>query len=421
MLEHYYVRPQTIDRIRASWIADPIESYVELVRDRGYSRSSVRTRVAVLYQFGEFAANRGASSWSELPKHIETFVAFWKQRHRRRFRSAAPDRRWIIQKPVEEMLQCVLPDFERPRQRTRLPVPFAEEAPGFFPYLRTERGLSENTIRHYLHFLRRFERHLKDAGRSDLQSLCPEVLRGFVKNTASTLSTASVASACDSVRVFLRYLHREEILDRDLSPAVERPRSYRLDRMPRSIPWTETRPLLRQIDRRSKVGKRDFAIVLLLVTYGLRAHEVATLTLEDIDWRAGILRISQRKGGHSNHYRLTPAAGDALAEYIEHARPNVQDRRIFFAMYAPLRPLQSNGISQRVSYWLKRADISVPRAGAHTLRHTVVQHLLDHDLTLQQIGDYVGHRSPNSTQIYTKVDMLRLREIAFGYGEEVLG
>lgn len=78
-------------------------------------------------------------------------------------------------------------------------------------------------------------------------------------------------------------------------------------------------------------------------------------------------------------------------------------------------------ISNRVSYWLKQADIFVPRAGAHTLRHTVVQHLLDHDFTLQQIGDYVGHRSPRSTQVYTKVDMRRLREIAVGYGEEVLG
>jgi integrase/recombinase XerD len=423
MLEHYFARPQTIDRIRASWIADPIERYVAWMHDHGYTPSTIQARVPVLVRFGDFATDRGARTWMELPEHVAPFVEFWQERHQARLRTPAPLQfsRWQIQKPVEEMLQCALPEFERPPQRARLPVPFAGEAPAFFLYLRAERGLSDSTVKHYLHYLRRFERHLMAAACRDLQALGPRLLRDFVEQVGSTLSTTSVASACDSVRGFLRYLHREEILDRDLSPAVERPRFYRQDRVPRSIPWPETRRLLKQIDRRGKVGKRDFAIVLLLVTYGLRAHEVASLTLEDVDWRAGILRISERKGGHSNHYRLTAAAGDALVDYIEHARPEIQDRRIFFNTRAPLRPLQSHVISHRVSYWLKRAGIPVPRAGAHTLRHAVVQHLLDHDFTLQQIGDYVGHRSPNSTQIYTKVDMRRLREISLGYGEEVLG
>lgn len=156
------------------------------------------------------------------------------------------------------------------------------------------------------------------------------------------------------------------------------------------------------------------------MTYGLRAREVASLTLEDVDWRTGIIRLSERKGGHSAHYRLTAAAGDALLDYLKHGRPEVEDRHIFFNVCAPLRPVQPHVISSRVAYWLKRAGISVPRAGAHTLRHTVVQHLLDHDFSLQEIGAYVGHRSPNSTQIYAKVDLRHLREIAHGYGEEAL-
>lgn len=422
MLEHYFALPRTIDRIRASWIAEPIERYVAWMRERGYARSTVQSRVPVLVRFGKFASDRGARTWKELPEHIAPFVAFWPQRHRARLRTPAPQRGdWReVQRAIEEMIQCALPEFERPSQRPRLPMPFATEAPGFFPYLRTERGLRENTVRHYLHYLRRFERHLADVGRPHLRSLSPKLLRDFIERTGNTLSMLSVASVCGSLRVFLRYLHREQILGQDLSPAVERPRLYRLDRVPRSIPWSETRRLLEQIDRRGAVGRRDFAIMLLLVTYGLRAHEVASLTLEDVDWRSGIIRISERKGGHSTHFRLTAAAGDALVDYIEHARPEVQDRHIFFNSRAPLRPLRSHVISHRASHWLQQAGISVPRAGAHTLRHAVVQHLLDHDFSLQQIGDYVGHRSPNSTQIYTKVDMRHLREIALGYGEEVL-
>ncbi len=422
MLEHYFALPRTIDRIRASWIAEPIERYVTRLRDRGYATSTVKDRVPMLIRFGEFAADRGARTWKDLPKCVAPFIAFWHQRHRARFRTPPSQQHHrYVQARIEEMIQCVVPEFERPPRRRQLPVPFAAQAPGFFPYLRTERGLSEHTVRHYLHYLRRFERHLADGGCPSLRGLSPKLLRDFIERTASSLSQVSVASACDKVRVFLRYLYREQILDRDLSPAVERPRFYRLDRVPRSIPWSETRGLLAQIDRRSVMGRRDFATVLLLVTYGLRAHEVASLRLEDIDWRACILRIPERKGGHSTHYRLTAAAGEALIDYIEHGRPDVEDRHIFFNTFAPVRPLQPHMISQRVSALLKQAGLSVPRPGAHTLRHTVVQHLLDHDFSLQHIGDYVGHRCPDSTQIYTKVDLRHLREIALGYGEEVLG
>ena len=201
---------------------------------------------------------------------------------------------------------------------------------------------------------------------------------------------------------------------------MEHPRPYRLAKVPRSIPWEDTRRLLEQIDRRSAVGRRDFALLLLLVTYGLRAKEVSSLTLDDVDWRSQTIRISARKGGHSTHYRLTAAVGEALAEYIEHVRPHVGDRHIFFRLQAPVRPLRPHVVSHRASHWLKQAGISVPRAGSHTLRHTFVQHLLDHGLSLQRIGDYVGHRSPDSTQIYAKADIRHLREIALCYGEEVL-
>lgn len=423
MLEPYFVRPQTIDRIRSSWIGEPIERYVAWMREGGFAARTIRTRVPMLVQFGEFAAGRGARTWEELPECVAPFVVFWPQRPGAPPRSVTWKRtdRWQIQKPVEEMLQCVLPGFERPPQRPRLPVPFLAQAPGFFAYLRSERGLREPSVRHYLHFLRRFERFLTAIGRPDLRSLDPKLLREFIEGLANHLSLVSVGTACGCVRELLRYLFREQVLDRDLSPAVERPRRYRLDRVPRSIPWPETGRLLAQIDRRGAVGRRDFAMLLLLVTYGLRAHEVACLTLDDVDWHSGILRISGRKGGHSTHYRLTAAAGEALLDYLEHARPSVDDRHLFFKMIAPLRPVEPHVVSGRVAYWLRRAGISVPRPGAHTLRHTVAQHLLDHEVPLQQIGDYLGHRSANATQIYAKVDLVHLREIALGYGEEVLG
>ena len=422
MLEHYFTRPKTVDRIRASWIAEPIERYVAWMHTRGYAVESVKQRVPLLVDFGAYALRRGARTWTELPQHVSPFLRFYRRRALARFRHLSNKHglRWRVQTPIEEMLRCALPEFRAVPRRRSLPEPFAAEAPEFFSYLRDERGLSQSSVKHYLIHLRSFERYLAQKRCSGLRHLSPKLLRGFVEKSAKDLSTASIESLCQALRGFLRYLHREGIVERNLSPTVERPRSYRLSRVPRSIPWEDTRRFLQRIDRRSVVGCRDFAMMLLLVTYGLRAREVAALTLDDLDWRAGILRIPQRKGGHSTHFRLTASTGEALAAYIENGRPQTEDRHVFFSAHAPLRPVPPHLVAQRSAYWLNQAGISVPRAGSHTLRHTVVQHLLEEGLSLQQIGDFVGHRYPDSTQVYTKIDLRHLREIALGYGEEVL-
>lgn len=425
MLEQYFGRPSTVDRVRASWIAAPVEQYVAWMRERGYAACMVRNRVPILVAFGEFAAREGARTWEELPDHVAAFVRLRERIRRPLLRPRAPHHGGSyveeLRRPIEQMLQCILPGYQSAVARPALPAPFAAQAPGFFAHLRQERGLREATIVHYLHHLRRLERHLGRAGRPDLRRLSPKRLREFLEDASRDLAPHRLGGLCDCVRVFLRYLYREQILPRDLTDAIERPRQYRFAHVPRSIPWEATERLLGGVDRRSGVGRRDFALLLLLVTYGLRAREIAALTLDDVDWRGALLRISQRKGGHSSQYRLTPAVGDALVEYIERARPQTAERRLFLGVSAPRRALSHHAISQRVAHWLKKADIDVPRAGSHTLRHTVVQRLLDHGVPLQQIGDYVGHRSPDSTQVYTKIDLRHLREIATGYGEEVLG
>ncbi len=425
MLEQYFARPATIDRIHASWIAEPIQQYVAWLRDRGCSPALVKTRVPILLSFGEFAGRRGATTWDELPNHILPFVRS-RVRRRRPFLRPRSSRRpgggyaAEVQHPIEQMLERSLPGFHGVSRRKSLPIPFATQAPGFFPHLRHERGLREATIAHYIHNLRRLERSLARRGRLDLRCLSPKLLREFMEAASRQLTVDRVGDLCDSVRTLLRFLYREQVLPRDLTRAIERPRRYRFAHVPRSIPWEQTERLLSGIDRRSKTGRRDFAILLLLITYGLRAREIAALTLDDIDWGAAVLRISQRKGGHSTQYRLTEAAGTALADYIQHVRSQTGDRHVFLGIPAPRAPLPHHAISQRASSWFKRAGIEVPRAGSHTLRHTVVQRLLDHGLSLKAIGDYVGHRSPDSTQVYTKVDLRHLREIASGYGEEAL-
>src|SRR5690606_29386809 len=133
--------------------------------------------------------------------------------------------------------------------------------------------------------------------------------------------------------------------------------------------------------------------LLLLVTYGLRAREVAALTLDDIDWRNERLRIPERKADHSTAYPLSSLVAEAILDYLKNVRPETSERLIFFRIVAPYSPLTYAAISGCATRYLRRAGIPVSRPGSHTLRHTCVQRLVDAQFSLKMIGDYVGHRS----------------------------
>lgn len=420
MLERYYLRFEVIDRIRASWIAPSIQQYVEWMAERQYRRSTVRSRVGRVMQFGRFAWSAGATSIDELPSHVDAFVET-RTRRRLRRQKTAEGRQLVVREvrlPVEQMLELALPEYRR-KLRPPPETPFEAEAPGFFPYLRSERGLRTATIRGYIVHLRQFQRYLQELAIADLQALSPPVISSFVTARATDLTAKSMKPMCSALRVFLGYCFRERLVQRDLTPVVESPQSYRLARLPRSVAWDDVRRMLDGVDRRSAIGKRDYALLLLMVTYGLRAREIARLTLDDIDWRAERLRVPERKAGHSSAFPLSPIVGAALVDYLKLGRAETTDRRVFQKVKAPPGPMTYSAIASRATRYLKRAGVQVHRPGSHTLRHTCVQRLVDADFSLKQIGDYVGHGSSSSTEIYSKVDVERLRDVALG-AEEAL-
>ena len=194
--------------------------------------------------------------------------------------------------------------------------------PGFFEYLAAERGLRPESIVGYRHHLACFEAYLDRIGVTRLAELSPAILSAFVAGRSGAgLAKTTVRSGCGVLRVFLRYAHRQGLLPTDLSKAVEWPPAYQLSGIPRSISWAEVGLVLGAAGRRTPCGKRDYAILLLLVTYGLRAREVAALTLDDIDWRRDRLAIPGRKAGHSTAFPLSAVAGEALVDYLRHGRP----------------------------------------------------------------------------------------------------
>jgi integrase/recombinase XerD len=422
MLERYFVKPSTVDRIQASWIASAIEQYVTWIAEHGYSAGVVHSRVPVLVIFGEFARDRGAKSLADLPEHIEAFISH-RVAERAGLRAdgrTGPTLAKDLRGPIEQMLTVALAGF-CPTGRRHHPMPFASAAPGFFDYLVDERGLRPASIEQYRHHLDRFEAYLNRIGVEELDELSPAVLSSFVVERASSgLARSTVRSSAGVLRVLLRYAHREGLLARDLSSAVGWPQVYRLATIPRSISWEDVNKVLSGVDRRTRCGRRDYAMLLLLVVYGLRGREIAALTLDDIDWKRERLAIPERKAGHSTAFPLTATVGEALVAYLKDGRPETEDRHVFFRANAPLRPIGPAAVSGRARHYLLKAGIDVPRPGSHTLRHTTVQRLVDADFDLKTIGDFIGHRSSASTEIYAKVAVEALREVSLGDGEAVL-
>lgn len=418
MLNRYFIRPATVDRIRASWVGNAIERYVVWLNEQNYAARNVFVRVPILIRFGDFARISGAHTLDELPAHVEPFIEDWLKR--RKLGQSECERRITAQRvrnPIHQLLWLILPHHGT--NRPSKPGPFVDKVPGFFDFLRRDRGLRDATIVQYRHYLGRLEDDLRKADCS-LLDLSPAVISAFITKSGKAMDKRSVQSLCSILKTFFHYLYRVGLVTCDLSEVIESPRRYRLADLPRSIAWCEVEQMLGKVDRRNPVGQRDYAILLLLVTYGLRAREVAALTLDDVDWKRDRLHVRGRKAGHSTAYPLAPAVGEAILDYLRLGRPKTTERALFFRAFAPYRPISGVAVSLRAKFYLRKSGIDVPRPGSHTLRHTCIQRLVDSGFSLKTIGDFVGHRTPDATKIYAKTNIEALREIALGDGEEVL-
>jgi len=410
----------TTEGLSASWLAPAIEGYLEWLRERGSSNAVLRRRIPPLVKFGAFAKAKGATEMDQLPALVGPFV---EECNRVRIRPCpGPERNapyaLEVRRPIEQMLQLVLPSLckdHRPYEPS-----FFGQAAGFFESLREERGLREPTVQLWRWHLQMFEQFLNEEGVDDLCHLLPDHLDRFIVGARTRMCIKAMFGLCSALRLLLRWLYREQRVPRDLSGCINAPQAYRLSTIPRSVTWPEVERMLATVNGATASGLRDYAMIILIVLYGLRAREVAALTLEDIDWNVGRLHVGGRKAGHSTTYPLSPTAGEAVIAYLQRGRPPTNDRHLFMSARAPRRAVNHAIVSTRVRYYLLKAGVTIIRPGSHTLRHTCAQRLVDAGFPLKVIGDYLGHRAPASTEIYTKVAVEVLRQVALGAGEVVL-
>jgi integrase/recombinase XerD len=281
-------------------------------------------------------------------------------------------------------------------------------------YLEQVRGLAPATVNRsatlsadFLHCLD-YDRHPQSLGQLDVAQIDT-----FMTKTGQRMGRIGMQKVAAVLRSFLKFLATEGKIPPGFEEHIESPRHYRGERLPRALSWDDVMRLLRSVDRSTTKGRRDYAMLLLIATYGLRVGEVARLTLDDIAWREGHIRIPRPKVGTPLLFPLTDEIASALLDYLRYDRPPSTHRRLFLRVREPMGPIESTAICDAFDAWVTRAGIRLPHlGGTYCLRHAVAMHLLRQATPIKTIGDLLGHRSVESTCIYLRLDVEDLRDVA---------
>jgi len=302
------------------------------------------------------------------------------------------------------------------RRQTTATSPASILIEQYVNHMREVRGLSLSTVSHHRYTAQCFLQHLDEMGIALKQTRACH-LESYITKTGQRLSRPSLQHDISALRGFLRFLAIDGRVPAGLGREIDTPRVYGLEQLPRALPWETVRALLRSIDKTSAKGLRDYAMLLLIATYGLRASEVAAITLDDVRWREGRLRIHQPKNSSSLELPLTNEVSSALVKHLRRSPPPSPHRRIFLRMRAPICGFNPMAIANAFRSVIQKSGLSLPFQSPHCLRHSFAVHLLKNGTPLKTIGDILGHRAAVSTSTYLRLATEDLREVPLAVPE----
>ena len=400
--------PRNAARYRAAPLVEVRERYLVHLKQTGARRSTLRKcandQLSLVRLLNLKDGDRVSRS------QIEAAAATWSQPKGRRCDHAASPKtgsrfvnhglRWLA-----FLGWLYQPDDHR--------HPHDAEVRAFERWLREERGLSMATIQDYCRAADRFFLWLEgrgtplvDVGMTDIDDVIAEEHRRGAWGRRTRHDYAQ------RLRAFFLFAEARDWCRAGLAEGIMAPRFMADETVPKGLRREDVVRLLASVQGDRPVDKRDRAILMLFIGYGLRAGEVGGLQLDDLDWENAILRVRCPKPGRTHLWPLSEGVGHAILRYLREARPSGFGRRLFFTTHAPIRPLDRRTLGKMVRDRLAGIGIVTGRRGTHALRHAAAQHLLDQGMSMKVIGDYLGHRDPSSTTIYAKVDLTALREVA---------
>lgn len=291
----------------------------------------------------------------------------------------------------------------------------------YIDYMRQERGLSEATIYTRRFLLLQFFGKTKEGLQEFLTNLIPTHLEDIVikELNRGAYRRHTIKNQVSVLRSFLRYAEQCNWCRLGITDSIQAPRIYKHETLPVGLSLEEIQRLLKTTEGEDALDIRDRAIILLLSVYGFRASEVKSLCLKDFNWEQETFRLRHSKRGPTQQFPLSQTVGDALVQYLVKVRPkHIPHDEIFLTFRAPFRPL--NGLSSLIYARWRRLGVDIKKHGTHSLRHACASRLINQGVSLKTIADQLGHRDLETTRVYTKVNLSRLREVAnFNLGDVI--
>jgi len=404
MLENLLTDPAAVERRRAGVLGAYLDSFLAAVAELGYTTATLRGRLWVLGDLERWLKRKRLALVGLEEQVLKQFLE--NQRRHGRFRRS--DSRTVHQLLEHLRGKGIVPS----------PEPTVDESPlatlkqRYEDYLRKERGLCPGTGARYWCFVRQFLVERFGQGPMGIRRLAPDDVSSFVLRHACSGNPGATKLMVTALRSFGRFLFRSGETQRDLAGALPTVATWRLAEVPKYLEAHEVERVIQACDRGTSVGRRDYALLLLLARLGLRASEVIGLELDDIDWRAGVLTV-RGKGRYHDQLPLPPDVGKALVTYLRQDRPPCNTRRVFVRNRAPHRGFaHPSSLSTIVRRAVERAGLQPNHKGTHLLRHSLATGMLRRGASLAEIGQFLRHHSPNTTEIYAKVDLSGLRSVA---------
>jgi integrase/recombinase XerD len=401
-------------KVLRSFVRGPLEPHVtgfaeELLR-QGYTWSSAAQHVCFLAHLDRWMSAEGIGLGGLSGPMVERYLDQRRAAGYVGYRSV---------KALRPLLNYLAPLGVLPVREEVPPGPVEELLGHYHDYLVGERGLTTGTARGYVDFVRPFVSTRVHGDVLDLAGITAADVTGFVLSSCPGRAVGSAKLIVCALRSLLRWLHLTGHMPASLASAVPPVAGWRLSGMPKGLEAGELRGLLASCDRRTRTGRRDYAVMLLLSRLGLRAGEVAGLGLDDIDWRRGELTI-RGKGNRAERLPLPADVGAAMAAYLRRGRPATADgRNVFVRVHAPHRALTTGGVTMIVFDAAQRAGLG--KLYAHRLRHTAATAMLHAGSPLPEVGQVLRHRSMLTTAIYAKVDRSALAALARPWPAEPAG
>ena len=410
MFDRLFRRRFVLTRHQNGPLADERRRYLVYCAEQGLSWRTLQS--VALYTLVVAEALRMAERPGELITRAEIEAEADQWFNRRSAPARMPKNRRLLKVYFTNHVARWLTFLGRLRVAATVQHPYADHVAEFADSVR-ERGLSTQTVAYYSRAINQFLAQIKEAGRLLKSLTVVQVDDLLIKKVADEGYARSTVQRWSSVlSLFFRLAEERGWCRKGLAAAIRAPRVFAHESLPVGPSWDDVKRLLAAAKGDRPVDIRDRALLMLLAVYGLRAGEVAALRLQDFDWEREVLNVPHSKSQRPRTYPLCRPVGDAVIRYLQEVRPRSERREVFLILVAPFRSLTAKTLGRVVERRLHTLGLTLPRYGSHALRHACATRLLAQGLSLKEIGDYLGHQSPETTRIYAKVDLAALRTVA---------